>query len=106
MTESLALDQAPFMRIVPVRSLFAGLREKSPPFSIGEGSATVFVVAEVVDGCVSSFDEDKGAVAALLRSLMMLMLFVGGVVAVTPICFWGFSLAAEAIAGGAFVSEG
>jgi len=92
------------MRIVPVGSLFAGLREKSPPFSIDESSATVFVVAEVVDGCVSSFDEDKGAVAALLRSLMML--FVGGVVAVTPICFWGFSLAAEAIAGGAFVSEG
>jgi hypothetical protein len=92
------------MRIVPVGSVFVGLREKSPPFSIDEGSTDVFVVAEVVDGCVSSFDEDIRAVAALL--LLLMMLFVGGVVAVTSICFWALTVAAEATAGGAFVSEG
>ena len=104
--ESLALDQAPFTRIASVGSFFTGLREKSPPFSIGEGSTGAFEAAEVADGWIGSFDEGKGAVVALLLLLMMLMLFVRGVDAVTAICFWGFSLAAEATAGDAFVAEG
>ena len=89
--ESLALAHAPVTRIAAVGSFFAGLREKSPPFSMGES-----VTAEVVEGLVGSLDNGKGAGAALL--FLLLMLLVGEAVAVMAVCF--------SAGGGAFVLEG